>query len=509
MTNNLFNRDLGHEHRVKKRFRDYDVPFFHRLLIMLMSSLLAFSSFFPLFFKGLATSLQSQNYYIGWAFSRQQLPYAHAFSREGFLYHTLSAIANHYGGSHWLILGQLFAFYVAGIYLYKLIQLLTKQSGLGLKGVGLFYLFQLAFGFGGLYSIQLATPFILFGLWLAVMVWNDYHKDEVFIAQGLAAAISLALAPITLTFWSLLVVTTVVVNFRKRLWGKGVYQALASIFGAVLFLYPIAYFVFNFQLAAPYLEQAFLSQFVLDLSFTLVSYLSMGGLILVCAGSGLLTGVLLLPIYVRKMAEQRAILVLLSLSTVAYLMLAVLTQRFGFDQVLLILPFGLLLTLISLSQLDDAIKSPTGLSRRLSAQARVHFQRRHLYLPLLLAFGSLIWTGYQFLVNQPLVVERQRLAVYLLAESEATTKISAWDNSAQLYLDSQLLSATQFPVVTVNTASPSGKSLLEDQFLQGGASYLIINRSLALPSSLEKKLQETYEKVDLSGLSHFVLYRAK
>lgn len=509
VSHNLLTHDLDQEPQVKKRLRDYDVPFFHHVLLMLLSSLLAFSSFLPLFFKGLATSLQSQNHYIGFAFSQTQLPYVDLFSQEGFLYHAISAIAHHYGGIHWLILGQLFAFYVAGVYLYKLTHFLTKQSSLGLKTVSLFYLFQLAFGFGGFYGMQLATPFVFIGLWLAVTAWADYRRDEVFMAQGLAAALSLSLAPITLSFWLLLLMTAVLVNARRGLWARGFYQALASIFGAILVLYPVAYFVLNLQLATPYLEQAFLSPFAFNLTFGTPTYVAMGVVLAISLATGLLTGLLLLPIYLKKMAEQRAALLLLTLSTLTYFVLVLFSQTIVLEQFLVLLPFGLLLTMTALGQPETEEERVTFSRRHPSYEKDVFFQRNHLYLPLLFVLGSFSWTGYRFLVNQPLVAERQYIAAYLVAETGDDSKISAWDNSAQIYLDSQRLSATTFPVVTVNTAKSNTKSLLEDEFLRGEADYLVVNRSIALPSSIKKKLDDRYEQIDLEGVSHFALYRAK
>lgn len=491
-----------------KQLGTYRVTFWHHLSLLVMSSALSLSSFLPLFFTGLSTSLQSQQAYLAFAIGQGQLPYVDTYSRAGFLYQSLGALSQSFGGRYWLIALQLLAFYMAGTYLYKLVYVLTDQRSLGFRGAGLFYLFNLAFGFGGFYPIQLATPLILLGLWFLATYIADLRSDEVFISYGLAAALAIALEPISLLFWLLAFLCLSVVNIRRGRWARGFYQNLAIILGVILVAYPLGYLVLNLQLVSPYLQQTLLGNLPAGWSLTGTFLLGLVVQLLALVATGLLTGLLLLPTYFGKMAEQVDLVVLVALSTLCYSLLALMTPTTDLYQLLLVLPFGLVLTALALGRSSDEERGPS-LSRRRPSHVTVSYLKKHFYLPILVILASLSWTGYQFLLDQSVVTERQQIAAYLMTETAAETKISAWDNSAQIYLDSQRLSATQFPVVTVNTASSANRALLEDELLQGEADYLIINHSLALPLALDKKLQEAYEPIELEGITYFTLYRAK
>lgn len=516
MNEDIFHQDLealepSSEVRLEKSpkvLKDYRLPFWHQFSLLVMSSLLSLSSFLPLFFPGLATSLQSQQAYIAFSTTQGQLPYVETYSKAGFLYHALAALGQQFGGHYWLIALQLLAFYVAGIYLYKLVDFLTDQKGLGFKFANLFYLFNVAFGFGGFYPIQLATPFVLMGLWFLVTYIQGLRRDEIFIAYGLVAALALAFEPLTLLFWLLALLCLSVVNIRRGWWARGFYQNLAIVLGLVLIIYPLGYFVLNLQLLSPYLGQTLLGNLPTGFDVSPNNLIGIGVQLLALAAAGLLTGLVLLPTYFGKMAEQVDALVLMGLSTLIYSVWALLHPSLDLYQLLWVLPFGLLLTSLGFGA-NRSQKETSSLSRRRSHQPSMSYLKRHAFLPILVVLASLAWTGYQALSNQSLEVQRQELAAYLAAQEDSESPIYVWDSSAQLYLYSQRLSTTQFPVATVNTANPDNLSLLEDELLQGEAAYLIVNRALALPSSLEKTLEESYTPVELEGITGFALYKVK
>ncbi|WP_230937558.1 hypothetical protein [Streptococcus gallolyticus] len=53
-------------------------------------------------------------------------------------------------------------------------------------------------GFGGLYPIQFAMPFVMVSLWFLTKYFADIIKDEAFILYGFAGAAAMLLEPRTL-----------------------------------------------------------------------------------------------------------------------------------------------------------------------------------------------------------------------------------------------------------------------------------------------------------------------
>lgn len=512
MKNELFDQDWDEVtepldvQKPPRRLRDYRVSFWHQFVLLIMSSLLSLSSFFPLFFRSLATGLQSQQAYISWALMEGQLPYVDTYSKAGLLYHGLSTLAQQLGGYHWLIVGQVVAFYLSGLYIYQLIQWFTGQKAWGFRAAGLFYLFNLTFGFGGFYPMQLATPFVLIGLWLLVTYVADCRRDEVFIGYGMTVAVAIGIEPLTLVFWLIAFLVLAGVNIKRRRWARGFYQQLAAGFGLMLVGYPLAYLALNLQLALPYLTQTVLGNATFGWSQATEAYLAMGGQLLALVATGLLTGLFALPFYAKKMAEHVASLVLLSLTTIVYTVFAILQQSSQLYHGLVVLPFGLLLTIMALAGAQPATAA---VSRRRHHQVVRSYQRSHAYLPLLALLASLGWVAYGYVSQQPLQAERELIAQSIVEHSSSSETIVAWDDSASIYQLSQRLSATQFPVVTVNTAPSSHQSLLVDEVLQGRAKLVVVNRGLTLPDQVQTKLEKDYEVLEEDAFEHFILYQEK
>ncbi|WP_230937555.1 hypothetical protein [Streptococcus gallolyticus] len=51
--------------------------------------------------------------------------------------------------------------YLSGIYFYKLVNYFTSSQRVAVAFSGIFYLLNIALGFGGLYPIQFAMPFVI------------------------------------------------------------------------------------------------------------------------------------------------------------------------------------------------------------------------------------------------------------------------------------------------------------------------------------------------------------
>lgn len=91
---------------------------------------------------------------------------------------------------------------MAGIYFYKLVQFVTANRKLALAFTMLYFILLASLGFGGIYPIQFAMPFVLVTLWFLTKYFAGLTKDEAFILFGMTAAISMLLEPRILVFGS-------------------------------------------------------------------------------------------------------------------------------------------------------------------------------------------------------------------------------------------------------------------------------------------------------------------
>lgn len=493
--------------RPRKRLRDYNVSLSHQFILMLWSIAVSFLSFLPLHISNLADGLQSQTFYMAWGFTQGQLPYVAVFSRAGLLYSALVAATTFLGGLQWLLLIQLGCLYLSGIYLSKLVLYWTgdKRQALGLSGF--FYAVNAVAGFGGFLPVQLATPFVLIGLWLLVTYLDDWRRDEVFIAYGLVSALALALEPRTLVFWLLSFAVFTGSNIAKKRWARGFYQQLAMVFGLILVIYPLAYIAINLDLLTPYLEQAFIGNFSSLFDLSTMSYLPMGVNVALALGLGLLTGFFFLLKIFRSMAEQTASVVLLVLLTLSYLIVTVLGQSWSFTDLLLLLPFGLLLTGLALTDEKTTLTTSRSARRQRLTSSSTGLMKTHAYLPAVILLVGLVWRLSPILTEQAVQAEREQLAQYLSSEVTTDVSIYAWDKSATIYLDSQLPSASQTPVITAYPMTSSLEQQVVDDLLRGQASFVIVNKSFPLPEQLQEKLNKDYQDISSEKFNHFTLYQ--
>lgn len=501
----------GGQHQSQSNWRE-GLPWLHRAYLAVFSALVSMVSVALPFFSNLATSLQSQNLYLGQALAQGSLPYVEAFSTGGLLYHALMGLAAYLGGTFWLVPVQAVCLYLSGRYLYKISYYLTQLQPLSLVISLVFYLLNLALGFGGLYPIQFAQGFVLMGLWFLLTHLAGHRKDEIFIGYGLVMAIALFLEPRTLLFWLLAAVVLAGHHIRRGLWARGFYQHLASIFGFILVTYFFGYFMLNMQLLSPYIRQVLLyhlSQFQLNQP---TSLLGAGLQLLVFVACGFLPSLWVGWTRSRQNSHQGLILLLASLSLSVYLVYALASLSTDLYHLLPVLPFALILLGVTLADRDITPAYQAKRERRRQRQSQLAtiwlaYLKQGFYLPilvLLLGLAQPIWTYASHLSTYR---ERQDIGQYLKEQLSQDQLIQVWDDRASIYLTSQALSATQFPVVTVNTAKASYQDLLIDQLMQGGASYIVVNRELALPSALQEELNRYYQEVPLDQLSQFQVYQ--
>lgn len=487
---------------------DFRVPILHHLALLLGTLLVSATGLLYSLMPNLKTGFQWQETYTAWATLQGQLPYLDTFSRAGFLYHSLSALSRYLGGSYLYLGVQALCLYVAGLYLHKLVNLLTEHESLGLKVASTFYLLNLVLGVGGFYPMQLASPFVVLGLWFLATYSLDLRSDEVFIAYGLVAALAIGFEPRTLGFWLLSLLTLLIIQLGQGLKARGIYQLLALILGVILIAYPAGYLVLNLQLLLPYLEQTLWTNLPSWYDPNLLA-IGLRGFLLVA--SGLLTGLVALPLFFGKMAEQKALLVLISLSTLGYSIWALLSPAHHPYDLLLVLPFGLVLTALAFTPVEpeeevDDFGELTRTNRRFRRFSSGPKRAFFLVNALLVILVGLGYPFYSFANRQNHIVQSQQVASYLKDKVVPGQHIYVWDDRAHVYLDSQTLSATSFPLATVNTQGDDQAKLLSDQLLQERATYVLVNKSLPLPEAVQKKLTSKYKPVTLEGIDLYTLY---
>ena len=148
---------LTRAERSEQKFsKPESTPYFLTLLCSLAISLLSVVN--P-FLTNLATNLQSQNLYAGWAMTQGQVPYSQIYGTSGLLYYLMawtSSLA--FGQLLWMVF-QTLALWLAGLFLHKTLVLLQPKQDLSRSLLLLFYLLVFALGFGGLYSSIFVLPF--------------------------------------------------------------------------------------------------------------------------------------------------------------------------------------------------------------------------------------------------------------------------------------------------------------------------------------------------------------
>lgn len=497
----------------RSRFsKNTKVPTLHKFYILILSLVLSCLSIALPVFTDLANSLQSQNLYTGLMLTKGQVPFSDSFATGGFLYYILIALSYLFGTSLWLVLIQFILFYLSGIYFYKLVNYFTNNQQIAATFNFIFYFLNFALGFGGLYPIQFAMPFVLVSLWFLTKYFAGIIKDEAFILYGFTGAIAMLLEPRTLVFWAISFVTIGIYNFSQKHIARGFYQLLCIILGTILVFYTAGYFILNMQILSPYLSQAVVYQFT---HFAAANNNFVLGLIFqlfVVLAAGLLTGALSFFKLVKN-GSDKLIKWLIFLVFLGHLVIALLSQDFQLYHLLSVVPYGLILSAMALSDAYQASLNKSSHRRRQPRKRSTSFfaiyLRKQVYLPLLvLAFG----------IGQPLIhfaldasnnSSRETIVTYLKKSAKSDQTIYVWDKTAKVYLETGLKSSAQFALPTVHTADKANKKGLEDELLQNEASYVVINKSQTASSTLKKNLKKNYKRVSLSDLKGFSLYQKK
>ena len=490
------------------------IPRKHKGHILILSLILSIFSISVPCFTDFANNIQSQNLYIAKMFANGSLPYSDFFATGGFFYYLLVSLAFRLGSTLWLIPIQFLTYYLSGSYLYKTVMHMTNKKEIATLISIIFYVTNGTLGFGGLYPIQFAMPFVLGAIFFLTRYFAGHSRDEAFILYGFAGTAGALFEARTLIFWILSLVTIFIYNLVNKHFARGFYQVLCIIFGNILVLYLCLYFILNLQITSDYVNQVLVYNFTQlaveknDFLLTL-AYQSFAVI-----GSGLLIGALTTSNHLMGYAKDKSIKWVLLLSFIFTVVYSLFSQSFGLYSILNIVPYGLVLTALSL---DDAIKKRAKrTSHRRRNANQIHtlkvfgiFLSRNYFLPIIVFAFAFAMPIIMFLFNLGNNAERSTVANYLAKNTKKDETIYVYDSSAKIYLKSNRKSASPFVLPELNTAKPSHQKALLDTLIQDSAQYIVVQQDTQLPSEVKSTLSKNYKKAPVKGVEQYTVYVLK
>ena len=490
------------------------IPRKHKGHILILSLILSIFSISVPYFTDFANNIQSQNLYIAKMFANGSLPYSDFFATGGFFYYLLVSLAFRLGSTLWLIPIQFLTYYLSGSYLYKTVMHMTNKKEIATLISIIFYVTNGTLGFGGLYPIQFAMPFVLGAIFFLTRYFAGHSRDEAFILYGFAGTAGALFEARTLIFWILSLVTIFVYNLVNKHFARGFYQVLCIIFGNILVLYLCLYFILNLQITSDYINQVLVYNFTQlaveknDFLLTL-AYQSFAVI-----GSGLLVGALTTSNHLLGDAKDKSIKWVLLLSFIFTVVYSLFSQSFGLYSILNIVPYGLVLTALSL---DDAIKKRAErTSHRRRNGNQIHtlkvfgiFLSRNYFLPIAVFAFAFAMPIIIFLFNLGNNTERSTVANYIAKNTKKDETIYVYDSSAKIYLESSRKAASQFVLPELNTAKSSHQKALSDTIIQDSAQYIVVQQDTQLPSDVKSTLSKNYKKAPVKGVERYTVYVLK
>lgn len=479
------------------------------LQLFFWSVLVSLTSVINPLLTNLATNLQSQNLYAGWALTQGEVAYANIYGTSGLLYYLVSWLGNLFLGQLLFLLFQVVALTLAGIYLFQTISQITVRSGLARQITILFYLFVLTLGFGGTYSIIFAFPFIFRSLYHLVKYLQGRVRDESFIRFGMVGALAFLIEPaFSLLFYSLTTLFLLLYNIADKRKARGFYQLLAGLLGFSLVFYPLGYYtVLNGSFGVAISQATYvLEAFRLNGSYIFDHLLYYGLLFL---GLGFATALMTAFAFKEEPTDARGMrfigLLGLPISFVGVLGL----PEKGAYQLLITLPFALLLLALWLDTGGDRDGHERRHRKPTNASSWNRYLGKQLFLPLLAMLYLLAYPFVnEYILSNGVSAERNLAAQHIRENSTVKDSIYAWDNTASLYQQAQRLSTISLLSPSLYTGTEENRILLRNALNEASPKFILVNKDVKLYSDIKKKISQDYEEVDLE-LNHFKLYQSK
>ena len=479
------------------------------LQLFFWSVLVSLTSVINPLLTNLATNLQSQNLYAGWALNQGEVAYANIYGTSGLLYYLVSWLGNLFLGQLLFLLFQVVALTLAGIYLFQTISQITVRSGLARQITILFYLFVLTLGFGGTYSIIFAFPFIFRSLYHLVKYLQGRVRDESFIRFGMVGALAFLIEPaFSLLFYSLTTLFLLLYNIADKRKARGFYQLLAGLLGFSLVFYPLGYYtVLNGSFGVAISQATYvLEAFRLNSSYIFDHLLYYG---LVFLGLGFATALMTAFAFKEEPTAARGMrfigLLGLPISFVGVLGL----PEKGAYQLLTTLPFALLLLALWLDTGGDRDGHERRHRKPTQTSGWNRYLGKQLFLPLLVMLYLVAYPFVnEYILSNGVSAERNLAAQHIRENSTSKDSIYAWDNTASLYKKAQRLSAVSLLSPSLYTGTEENRIFLRNALNEASPKFILVNKDVKLFSDVKKKISQDYEEVNLK-LNHFKLYQIK
>ena len=479
------------------------------LQLFFWSVLVSLTSVINPLLTNLATNLQSQNLYAGWALTQGEVAYANIYGTSGLLYYLVSWLGNLFLGQLLFLLFQVVALTLAGIYLFQTISQITVRSGLARQITILFYLFVLTLGFGGTYSIIFAFPFIFRSLYHLVKYLQGRVRDESFIRFGMVGALAFLIEPaFSLLFYSLTTLFLLLYNIADKRKARGFYQLLAVLLGFSLVFYPLGYYtVLNGSFGVAISQATYvLEAFRLNGSYILDHLLYYGLLFL---GLGFATALMTAFAFKEEPTAARGMrfIGLLGLP-ISFIGVLGLPEK-GAYQLLITLPFALLLLALWLDTGGDRDGHERRHRKPTQASSWNRYLGKQLFLPLLVMLYLVAYPFVnEYILSNGVSAERNLAAQHIRENSTSKDSIYAWDNTASLYQRAQRLSTISLLSPSLYTGTEENRIFLRNALNEASPKFILVNKDVQLFSDIKKKISQDYEEVDLE-LNHFKLYQSK
>ncbi|TCD45870.1 quinol oxidase [Streptococcus sp. X16XC17] len=469
---------------------------------LLWSLLLSLISVANPFLTEMANSIQSQNLYAGFAMQAGRSPYGDFFGSSGVLFYLLTQLGSSFGTTIGLAILQFIALFVAGIFFDKIVGYYSQSHPITNQLTVWFYLFILALDFGGLYASLLALPFILTSLWFLVRYFDNAVRDEGFIFYGMDAAIVFMIDPKSVLLWAVATLILLGYNIKYKRKARGFYQLLAGLFGFLLVIYSVGYYTFIKQILGVAISQTFL--YNLDLNFQL-DHLTTPALII---GAVLVISGFLITFFKTlgslRDERRRYMKVVALLTFLAQLIFILGNQSFDLHQLIAILPYGFLMVALQLPKEIDAHADYEEYEEE--SQASFSYLKASLFLPLLACMYIPLQPVIFYLLEGQVAQERTSIAHYIKEHAEADASIYAWDDNAQVYLESQHLSAGTFITVKPHLDKTTNQQVITYDLNKNKAQYVVVNKDIPLLKNVKSNLEKNYNIVD-TDTSYLTLYQ--
>lgn len=489
--------------QLNEEFSDHLLPV-RFLPALIWSALLSLFSVANPFLTGLAGNIQSQNLYAGFAMAAGQSPYGNFFGTSGVLYYLLTFASNLLHSSIVLAAFQFVALFIAGIYFYKIVAYFSKSQEAANQLSVWFYLFILAAGFGGVYASIFALPFLLTSIWFLVRYFENAVRDEMFIFYGIDAALVFMIYPKSLLLWGVAALVLFIYNIVQRQVARGIYQLLATLFGFLLIVYTVGYYTFVQQILGLAIQQTFLYNISLNFANEKILWT-----LAIVGGALLVSGFLkhfFQTLFSLKNTEHRFIKITVILTFLAQLIFIIGNPNFDPSQLIMLIPYGFVMAVMSIQHQDVEVMDDYEQNHWMSQS--FDYLKSSFFLPILICLYIPFQPLLSFWQEGTVSKERVEISSYIREHTKEDDQIYAWDDSAQIYLRSQRLSAA-----TILTAQPylnteDNQAQITFDLNKNKAEFIVVNKKIPLLDGVKNNLEKSYSALDI-GTSELLLYQKK